>query len=299
MIPYKPENLRIPKNLESRRPVCPNVAVGRDSLYTGKRGSDKSLDFGICGTQGRRAMIMMVEEREKVRRGRPPGGGEGGRPVRVPAEIAEQARVVGQLEGKTMGEVLVAFAAEALEAAYHAAMAARERYAARTVGRRPEARGAAPEPRRGASGLGPRGPYRGPGARDEDRADPRRLGDIRTGPNRPSRPRPDARPARSRRPWRKPGRRRPSRGERGRGLMGDNFMFVDEYQELHDKILAGDDAGALAILSDLDEMSRDDKINKIESFMRVLLVHLVKREAEGRTTGSWDKSIKVASLEIA
>lgn len=82
-------------------------------------------------------------------------------------------------------------------------------------------------------------------------------------------------------------------------MMGDNFMFVDEYQELHDKILAGDDAGALAILSDLDEMSRDDKINKIESFMRVLLVHLVKREAEGRTTGSWDKSIKVASLEIA
>ena len=117
-----------------------------------RKGRYKSLDFGICGTQGRRAMIMMVEEREKVRRGRPPGGGEGrGVPVRVPAEIAEQARVVGQLEGKTMGEVLVAFAAEALEAAYHAAMAARERYAARTVGRRPEARGAAPEPRRGAA----------------------------------------------------------------------------------------------------------------------------------------------------
>ena len=62
-------------------------------------------------------------------------------------------------------------------------------------------------------------------------------------------------------------------------------MFVDEYQELHDKILAGDDAGVLVILSELDEMSLDDKINKIESFMRVLLVHLVKREAEGRTTG--------------
>ena len=49
--------------------------------------------------------------------------------------------------------------------------------------------------------------------------------------------------------------------------------------------------GALAIISELDEMAKDDKINKIESFLLVLLIHLIKQHAEQRTTKSWNRSI--------
>ena len=49
--------------------------------------------------------------------------------------------------------------------------------------------------------------------------------------------------------------------------------------------------GALAIISELDEMTKDDKINKIESFLLVLLIHLIKQQAEQRTTKSWNRSI--------
>lgn len=49
--------------------------------------------------------------------------------------------------------------------------------------------------------------------------------------------------------------------------------------------------GALAIIDELDEMAKDDKINKIESYLLVLLIHLVKQKAEQRTTKSWNRSI--------
>jgi hypothetical protein len=41
-------------------------------------------------------------------------------------------------------------------------------------------------------------------------------------------------------------------------------------------------------------MSREDKIQKIESFLQVLLVHLIKQRAEQRTTRSWEVSIRNA-----
>ena len=55
---------------------------------------------------------------------------------------------------------------------------------------------------------------------------------------------------------------------------------------------------ALVIVNELEEMSRDDKINKIGSFIKVLLIHLIKRHAEQRTTRSWDVSIDNALHEI-
>ncbi|MBM4458998.1 MAG: DUF29 domain-containing protein [Chloroflexi bacterium] len=58
-----------------------------------------------------------------------------------------------------------------------------------------------------------------------------------------------------------------------------------------------DDALALAI--ELEEMSREDKINKIRSYVRLLLLHLIKQAAEKRTTRSWDVSIRNAAREIA
>jgi hypothetical protein len=76
------------------------------------------------------------------------------------------------------------------------------------------------------------------------------------------------------------------------------MFFVDEYQDLHDKIVAGDCAGALMLLDEMNEMSREDKVRRIKSFMRVLLVHLIKQTVEGRTTRSWDVTIRNAVREI-
>ncbi len=55
---------------------------------------------------------------------------------------------------------------------------------------------------------------------------------------------------------------------------------------------------ALDLIAELEEMSREDKINKIRSFAVILLLHLIKQEAEKRTTRSWDISIWNASREI-
>ncbi len=59
-----------------------------------------------------------------------------------------------------------------------------------------------------------------------------------------------------------------------------------------------DYVGALAIISELDEMVKDDKITKVESFLHILLLHLIKQNAEQRTTKSWNKSIQVAARSI-
>jgi hypothetical protein len=48
----------------------------------------------------------------------------------------------------------------------------------------------------------------------------------------------------------------------------------------------------------MEEMSRDDKINKIYSYAVVLLIHLIKEKAEHRTTRSWEFSIRNAIREI-
>lgn len=55
---------------------------------------------------------------------------------------------------------------------------------------------------------------------------------------------------------------------------------------------------ALLLINQLEEMSLEDKLNKISSFIVVLLIHLIKQAAEKRTTRSWDVSIASASFEI-
>ncbi|WP_036482928.1 DUF29 family protein [Myxosarcina sp. GI1] len=65
-----------------------------------------------------------------------------------------------------------------------------------------------------------------------------------------------------------------------------------ELQELRAKIEAKDYQGALAIIDELEEMSKDDKLNKIYSYLVVLLIHLIKQNAEDRSTISWERSIK-------
>jgi hypothetical protein len=55
---------------------------------------------------------------------------------------------------------------------------------------------------------------------------------------------------------------------------------------------------ALEIVDELEEMSREDKLNKIYSYAIILLLHLIKQEAEKRSTRSWEFSIYNASKEI-
>ena len=63
---------------------------------------------------------------------------------------------------------------------------------------------------------------------------------------------------------------------------------MEELLTLRELLIKGDMSGALAIVDELEEMSRDDKINNIRSYAVVLLMHLIKQQAENRTTRSWD-----------
>lgn len=73
---------------------------------------------------------------------------------------------------------------------------------------------------------------------------------------------------------------------------------MEELLELRNLLLKGDISGALVIVEELEEMSRDDKINNIRSYAKILLLHLIKQQAENRTTRSWDVSIRNSVLEI-
>ncbi len=55
---------------------------------------------------------------------------------------------------------------------------------------------------------------------------------------------------------------------------------------------------AMDLLGEMEEMSKDDKINKIYSFTVILLLHLIKQAAEKRTTRSWNLSIWNATQKI-
>ena len=73
---------------------------------------------------------------------------------------------------------------------------------------------------------------------------------------------------------------------------------MDELVELRTLLETGRIEEALLLVDELDEMSREDKINKISSYMRVLLIHLIKQQAEQRRTRSWEVSIKEAVRQI-
>lgn len=55
---------------------------------------------------------------------------------------------------------------------------------------------------------------------------------------------------------------------------------------------------ALEIVNELEEMSKEDKINKIYSYAIILLLHLIKQKAEQRSTRSWEFSIYNSTKEI-
>jgi hypothetical protein len=55
---------------------------------------------------------------------------------------------------------------------------------------------------------------------------------------------------------------------------------------------------ALTIVGELEEMYKEDKLNKIYSYAVILLIHLIKQAVKGRTTRSWDVSIANSVREI-
>jgi pentatricopeptide repeat protein len=73
---------------------------------------------------------------------------------------------------------------------------------------------------------------------------------------------------------------------------------MEELWELRRYVEAGDVDAALALLDEMEEMSRDDKITRIRSYMKVLLIHLIKQAVEKRTSRSQDVSIRNALDEI-
>ena len=73
---------------------------------------------------------------------------------------------------------------------------------------------------------------------------------------------------------------------------------MDELLELRQAITDGRYSDALHIVDELDEMAKDDKTDKVFSYMQILLIHLIKQHAEQRTTRSWDASIQHAVYQI-
>ena len=73
---------------------------------------------------------------------------------------------------------------------------------------------------------------------------------------------------------------------------------MEELYELRTYIEQGRYTDALTLLGEVEAMSRDDRINRIGSFLEILLLHLIKRQAEQRTTRSWEISMQNAVSQI-
>ncbi|MDJ0534124.1 MAG: DUF29 family protein [Xenococcaceae cyanobacterium MO_207.B15] len=73
---------------------------------------------------------------------------------------------------------------------------------------------------------------------------------------------------------------------------------MEELLELRKNIKSGNYKKALEIVDELEAMSKEDKLEKIYSYAIILLLHLIKQEAEKRTTKSWEVSIKNSTERI-
>lgn len=73
---------------------------------------------------------------------------------------------------------------------------------------------------------------------------------------------------------------------------------MEELLDLHEALVQRRYEDALEIVEEMTAMARKDIINKINSFVEVLLIHLIKCHAEQRTTHSWTTSIIAALAGI-
>jgi len=73
---------------------------------------------------------------------------------------------------------------------------------------------------------------------------------------------------------------------------------MEELETLRHYIESGDLSGALVVLDEMEAMSKEDKINRVRSYLVVLLMHMIKESVEQRTTRSWQNSIRLALHQI-
>ena len=74
--------------------------------------------------------------------------------------------------------------------------------------------------------------------------------------------------------------------------------MTQELTELRNSILQGRYTDALAIVDELEGMSKQAIIRNIQAFLRILLIHLIKNQIEQRLTNSSSASIRNSIREI-
>ncbi|WP_414546236.1 DUF29 family protein [Nostoc sp. CCY0012] len=74
--------------------------------------------------------------------------------------------------------------------------------------------------------------------------------------------------------------------------------MTQELTDLRHSILQGRYADALAIVDELEGMSKKAILRQIKSFLKILLIHLIKNQIEQRLTNSWVASIRNSIREI-
>ena len=74
--------------------------------------------------------------------------------------------------------------------------------------------------------------------------------------------------------------------------------MTQELKDLRDSIFQGRYEDALAIVDELEGMSKKAILRQIRSFLKILLIHLIKNQIEQRLTNSWVASIRNTIREI-
>lgn len=74
--------------------------------------------------------------------------------------------------------------------------------------------------------------------------------------------------------------------------------MTQELIDLRNSIIQRRYTDALAIVDELEGMSKKAIIKQIKSFLRILLIHLIKNQIEQRLTNSWVASIRNSIREI-
>jgi hypothetical protein len=74
--------------------------------------------------------------------------------------------------------------------------------------------------------------------------------------------------------------------------------MTQELMDLKTSILEGRYADALCIVDELEGMSKQAILAKIESYLMILLIHLIKNQVEQRLSSSWANSIRTSLREI-
>jgi hypothetical protein len=69
-------------------------------------------------------------------------------------------------------------------------------------------------------------------------------------------------------------------------LCGGCITMSEELEQLRQYLETGQRDAAFGLLDEMDEMSRDDKIRKIQSYMHVLLIHLALHKKSGQKSDS-------------